>query len=80
MRDRTGHLGKWLALREGVALLGSTGGPLRLARAGPGFAAHRSWCQATIMKGAESVCKGKIMTMDCGHDAVQVELERGEGH
>lgn len=63
-----------------MALLGSTGGPLRLTRAGPGSAAHRSWCQVTTMKGAESVCKGEIMTTDCGHYAVQVELERGEGH
>lgn len=55
-------------------------GPLRLARAGPGFAARRSQCQATAMQGAESVCKGEIVTMDHGRYAVEVELERGEGH
>lgn len=73
MRDRTGRLGEWLALREVVALPGSTGGPLRLARAGPWVCSPQKpvlevgSCQAPAMKGAESVCKGEIMTMARGH-------------
>lgn len=35
------------------------------------------FCQAGTMKGAESVCKGEIVTMDPGHQVVEMELERG---